>query len=108
VHHVSVGSAADEVDFFAAQTQLATWVDWLKLVLGVLLLLVALREWRARPRGRRAGDAEVDGGARRLHAREGRWGGRAPERGQPEEPAPDRRRRCRGKLLGDAITGFSG
>jgi hypothetical protein len=49
VRHVSVGSAADEVDFFAAQTQLATWVDWLKLVLGVLLLLVALREWRARP-----------------------------------------------------------
>jgi Sap, sulfolipid-1-addressing protein len=27
----------------------AEWVDWLKLVLGVLLLLVAVREWRARP-----------------------------------------------------------
>lgn len=30
--------------------QPAAWVDWLKLVLGVLLLLVALRQWRARPR----------------------------------------------------------
>ena len=28
----------------------ATWVSVLKLVLGVLLLLVALKEWRARPR----------------------------------------------------------
>jgi threonine/homoserine/homoserine lactone efflux protein len=31
--------------------QPATWVDWLKLVLGLLLLVVALREWRGRPRG---------------------------------------------------------
>jgi len=29
----------------------ATWVDWLKIVLGVLLLLVAVRQWRGRPRG---------------------------------------------------------
>jgi hypothetical protein len=28
----------------------ATWVGWLKLALGVLLLLVAVREFRARPR----------------------------------------------------------
>ena len=27
----------------------ADWVSWLKLVLGVLLLLVALRQWRGRP-----------------------------------------------------------
>jgi threonine/homoserine/homoserine lactone efflux protein len=27
----------------------ATWVSWLKLVLGVLLVLVAVRQWRARP-----------------------------------------------------------
>ena len=31
----------------------ATWVDWLKLGLGVLLLLVAVKQWRGRPR---AGD----------------------------------------------------
>jgi threonine/homoserine/homoserine lactone efflux protein len=31
----------------------ATWVNVLKLVLGLLLLLVALRQWRGRPR---AGD----------------------------------------------------
>lgn len=30
----------------------ARWVSWLKLVLGVLLLLIALRQWRARPQGR--------------------------------------------------------
>jgi hypothetical protein len=29
----------------------ATWVDVLKLVLGLLLLLVGLRQWRGRPRG---------------------------------------------------------
>jgi hypothetical protein len=29
----------------------ATGVSWLKVVLGVLLVLVALREWRGRPRG---------------------------------------------------------
>ena len=29
--------------------QPATWVDWVKLILGVLLLLVALRQWRGRP-----------------------------------------------------------
>jgi threonine/homoserine/homoserine lactone efflux protein len=29
----------------------ATWVDVVKIVLGVLLLLVALRQWRGRPRG---------------------------------------------------------
>jgi threonine/homoserine/homoserine lactone efflux protein len=27
----------------------ATWVDWVKLVLGALLLLVAVRQWRGRP-----------------------------------------------------------
>ncbi len=29
----------------------ATWVSWLKIVLGVLLLAVAVRQWRGRPRG---------------------------------------------------------
>jgi threonine/homoserine/homoserine lactone efflux protein len=28
----------------------ATWVDWVKIALGALLLLVALRQWRGRPR----------------------------------------------------------
>jgi threonine/homoserine/homoserine lactone efflux protein len=28
----------------------ATWVSWVKIGLGVLLLLVALRQWRGRPR----------------------------------------------------------
>lgn len=30
--------------------QPARWVDWLKLALGVLLFLLALKQWRARPR----------------------------------------------------------
>ena len=29
----------------------ATWVSWLKIVLGLLLLLVAVRQFRARPHG---------------------------------------------------------
>jgi threonine/homoserine/homoserine lactone efflux protein len=29
----------------------ATWVNWLKLILGVLLLAVAARQWKARPEG---------------------------------------------------------
>jgi threonine/homoserine/homoserine lactone efflux protein len=29
----------------------ATWVSWLKLVLGLLMLLVAARQWRGRPHG---------------------------------------------------------
>jgi len=29
----------------------ATWVSWLKIVLGVLLLLIALRQFRSRPHG---------------------------------------------------------
>ncbi len=29
----------------------ATWVSWVKIALGVLLLLVALRQFRGRPRG---------------------------------------------------------
>ena len=33
----------------------ATWVDWLKLVLGALLLLVAVKQWRGRPREGAAG-----------------------------------------------------
>jgi threonine/homoserine/homoserine lactone efflux protein len=33
----------------------ATWVSCLKIVLGLLLVLVAIRQWRGRPRG----DAEV-------------------------------------------------
>jgi threonine/homoserine/homoserine lactone efflux protein len=33
----------------------ATWVDWLKLGLGVLLLLVAVRQWRRRPDAGEAG-----------------------------------------------------
>ncbi len=33
-----------------------TWVFWLELILGVLLLLVALKQWRGRPQG----DAEPE------------------------------------------------
>jgi threonine/homoserine/homoserine lactone efflux protein len=31
------------------QGEPAAWVDWLKLVLGLLLVLVAVRQWRTRP-----------------------------------------------------------
>jgi threonine/homoserine/homoserine lactone efflux protein len=42
---VASGANASEDD------QPADWVGWLKLVLGVLLVLVAVRQWRGRPRG---------------------------------------------------------
>jgi hypothetical protein len=29
----------------------ATWVSWLQIVLGLLLVLVAIKQWRGRPRG---------------------------------------------------------
>lgn len=44
------GSADDEAGGTAA------WTGWLKIVLGVLLLVVAGRQWRGRPRG----DVEPD------------------------------------------------
>ena len=34
----------------------AKWVDWLKIVLGVLLGLVAVKQWRGRPREGASGD----------------------------------------------------
>jgi threonine/homoserine/homoserine lactone efflux protein len=37
----------------------ATWVNWLKIVLGVLLLWVALKQWRGRPRA--GEEAEMPG-----------------------------------------------
>ena len=40
------GPAATEDD-----GQPATWVSWLKLLLGALLLVVAVRQFRGRPRG---------------------------------------------------------
>jgi threonine/homoserine/homoserine lactone efflux protein len=45
---VSSGANASE------QGEPATWVNWLKMVLGVLLLLLAVKQWRDRPRGDRA------------------------------------------------------
>jgi len=44
---LSVSSGAGATDEGAP----ATWVDVLKLVLGLLLLLVSLRQWRGRPHG---------------------------------------------------------
>ena len=48
---LAVSSGADATESSGP----ATWVSVLEIVLGVLLLLVALRQWRGRPRG----DAEA-------------------------------------------------
>ena len=45
--------------------QPAPWTGWLKLLLGVLLLLLAARQWRARP----AEGAEPEMPNRRRHRR---------------------------------------
>jgi threonine/homoserine/homoserine lactone efflux protein len=42
---LALASPSDASD----QGEPASWVNWLKLVLGLLLLLVAVRQWRARP-----------------------------------------------------------
>ena len=44
---VAGGAGANE------DSEPATWVDVVKIVLGALLLVVALRQWRGRPRGDR-------------------------------------------------------
>ena len=47
----------------ATSTSTSDTISWGKIVFGVLLLLLAGRNWRNRPApGARAGDAEVDGG----------------------------------------------
>ena len=67
--------------------QPATWVDVLKLVLGALLLLLAARQWRTRPRAGEAAELPkwmVD--HRRVHRRPIARHGRRAVRHQPEEP----------------------
>jgi threonine/homoserine/homoserine lactone efflux protein len=44
---LSVSGGANATDDGAP----ATWVNWVKLILGVLLLLVAARQWKSRPAG---------------------------------------------------------
>jgi len=38
----------------------ATWVSWLEIVLGVLLLLVAVRQFRGRPRCQESSQSQVN------------------------------------------------
>jgi threonine/homoserine/homoserine lactone efflux protein len=42
--------ASNGADATDADATPATWVSWLKLALGVLLVLVAVKQWRGRPR----------------------------------------------------------
>ena len=58
-----VSSGADASDEGAP----AEWVGWLKLVLGILLLVVAMRTWRSRPRGSERRNCPVDAVDRPLH-----------------------------------------
>ena len=75
----------------------ATWVDVLELVLGCLLALVAVKQWRGRPHeGEEAALPEVDAGDRHVRAGQGARDGRSALRGQSEEPAPDGR--CRAAI----------
>ena len=38
----------------------ATWVSWLEIVLGVLLLLVSVRQFRGRPRCQESSQSQVN------------------------------------------------
>src|SRR5690348_17098372 len=77
----------------SSQGQPATWVSVLKLVLGLLLVLVAVRQWRGRPRaGQEIEAPEVDGVGRALQPGEGgRVGRRLVGRQSGEHAARDRR-----------------
>src|ERR1700734_2149090 len=66
----------------------ATWVSWIKIVLGVLLLLLPAAGDRT------AADSQVDDHDRQDHPGCGRRPGRRHVRRQPQEPAP-RGGRCR-------------
>jgi len=58
-------------------------------IIAVILMLFSRRA------DVRAGNAEMDGGRRRVHATEGVWSRGAAGRGQPQEPTPHDRRRDR-------------
>ena len=49
----------------------ADGVSWAQIIFGVLFLLLAGRSWRGRPPPGTAADAQVDGGHRRVHSRQG-------------------------------------
>lgn len=54
---VLAGAGADAADGGSGAP--ADWTLWLKLALGVLFLLMGIRQWRSRPRG--GGEAELPG-----------------------------------------------
>ena len=82
----------------------STAVDIIKLLFGALFLLLAVKQWRSRPKaGRGSRDAEVDGDDRHLHRGEVIRTRCPPVERQPEEPGPDVCRRS-----GDRSGGLSG
>ena len=60
-----VSGGADDAD-----SATSTGVDWVQLLLGLLFLVMAARQWRKRPaKGEEAVLPDVDGLGRPLHAR---------------------------------------
>ena len=75
----------------------STAVDVIKLLIGVLFLVLALKQWQGRPQpGEEADDADVDGHGRRVRAGQVARARRRAVGCQPEEPRarrwPPRRR----------------
>ena len=72
----------------------STAVDVIKLLIGVLFLLMAVKQWQARPKpGEEAEMPKWMGAIDRFTAGKSFGLGVAPVRRQPEEPRPDVRRR---------------
>ena len=72
----------------------ATWVSIVKIFLGVLLWLLAVRQWRGRPRGgREPRTAGMDEEDRHVHALQVGRDGSTAIGSQSQEPAARRRRR---------------
>ena len=85
----------------------AAWVSWVKIVLGVLLLLVAARQFRSRPHGdQEAQMPKLDGHDRQDHPARGARPGR-----RAHSNAVIMSVLCliiAAKLIGDAISSLAG
>ncbi len=61
----------------------ATWVSWVKIALGALLLLVAFRQFRGRPHGAKTRRCRSGWAPSTTSSRSQRWLRRRPGRRQP-------------------------